>query len=69
MRRADKAFLLFEAAIRLAAPVLPLLHRLSRSALNTEDIGRAMLNALRHGAPKPILEARDIRGLAEQSRT
>lgn len=49
--------------------MLPLLHRLSRSALNTEDIGRAMLNALRHGAPKPILEARDIRGLAEQSRT
>ena len=49
----------------VAKPILPLL----RSAfpdyiLPTGQIGRAMLAAARHGAPKQVLESRDIRALA-----
>lgn len=45
-------------------PVLPLLRRLfPKQVLTTEEIGLAMLIAARTGAPKPILEARDIRAL------
>jgi len=32
--------------------------------LTTEQIGRAMLTAARQGAPKRVLESRDIRALA-----
>lgn len=46
----------------LTAPVLPLLRRLfPNQILTTEQIGRAMLHAAKNGAPKPILEASDIR--------
>ena len=34
-----------------------------RSVLTTEDLGRAMLEVAKHGASKPILEARDITAL------
>ena len=34
------------------------------SLLNTESIGRAMLNVARHGAPKRVLESGDIRAAA-----
>jgi hypothetical protein len=50
----------------VTAPVLPLLRRIfPNQILTTEQIGRAMLNAVKHGAPKQILEARDIRALSD----
>jgi uncharacterized protein YbjT (DUF2867 family) len=46
-------------------PFLPLLRLvLGQSMLTTESIGRAMLIAAKRGAPKPVLEARDIGALA-----
>ncbi len=52
----------------LARPVMPLLRRIfPDSILTTEQIGRAMLAAARRGAPKEVLESRDIRGLSQQS--
>lgn len=40
--------------------------RFPGSVTTTERIGRAMLNAARHGAPKRILESQDIDALAGQ---
>jgi hypothetical protein len=34
-----------------------------KSLLTTEDLGRAMLEIAKHGAPKPVLEASDINAL------
>ncbi len=49
----------------LLAPLFPLLDRLAPDQLTTtERLGRAMLAAARHGAPRPILETRDINALA-----
>jgi uncharacterized protein YbjT (DUF2867 family) len=49
----------------LTKPLLPLLRRLfPRSILTTEEMGRAMLHAAKHGAPKKVLEAADIRTCA-----
>ena len=46
-------------------PVLSLLHALVPGlVMTTEEIGRAMLVAARRGAPKRILESRDISALA-----
>jgi uncharacterized protein YbjT (DUF2867 family) len=46
-------------------PLLPLARRLFPNyVLSTEQIGHAMLAAARHGAPKRVLEARDICALA-----
>jgi uncharacterized protein YbjT (DUF2867 family) len=46
----------------LTAPVLPLLRRLfPNQILTTQQIGRAMLHVAKNGAPRPILEASDIR--------
>jgi uncharacterized protein YbjT (DUF2867 family) len=48
----------------LLKPLLPLLRRtFPDRILTTEQIGRAMLAVARHGAPKRILEARDINAL------
>lgn len=48
----------------LMAPVLPLLQRLQPGLITTtEQLGRAMLHAARDGAPKRILETRDINEL------
>ncbi|HEV2213215.1 MAG TPA: epimerase [Gammaproteobacteria bacterium] len=45
--------------------LLPPLRRLfPNQILTTEDMGRAMLAAVRHGAPKPLLEIADIRALS-----
>jgi uncharacterized protein YbjT (DUF2867 family) len=53
----------------LFRPLLPLLRRAFRSyVLTTEEIGRAMLIVARRGAPKRVLESRDISALVE-SRT
>jgi len=49
----------------LTAPLLPLLRRLSPGLiLTTDQIGRAMLVVARKGAPKTVLESRDISALA-----
>ena len=48
----------------LMAPVLPLLQRILPGLITTtEQLGRAMLRAARDGAPKRILETRDINEL------
>lgn len=45
-------------------PFLPLLKRLAPNAVtSTEQVGRAMLRVARQGAPKPVLETRDINQL------
>jgi uncharacterized protein YbjT (DUF2867 family) len=36
------------------------------SGMRLSDVGRAMINAVRFGAPKPVLEVADIRQLAAQ---
>jgi uncharacterized protein YbjT (DUF2867 family) len=49
----------------LTKPVLPMLRRaFPDHILTTEQIGRAMLAVARQGAPKRILESRDIRAMA-----
>jgi uncharacterized protein YbjT (DUF2867 family) len=49
----------------LAGPLLPLLKAVSPNSMTTtEQLGRAMLNAARQGAPKRVLETRDINALA-----
>jgi len=49
----------------ITEPLLPLLRRLLPGLiLTTEQIGRAMLTAARRGAPKRVLESRDISALA-----
>jgi len=49
----------------LTKPVLPLLRRLfPRYILTTEEIGRAMIQVAKRGAPKNILESWDIRDCA-----
>jgi uncharacterized protein YbjT (DUF2867 family) len=46
----------------LSRPVLPLLRRaFPNQVLTTDEIGLAMLIVARHGAPKAVLETRDIR--------
>ena len=46
-------------------PLLPLLRAFAPGAvITTEELGRAMIRAARHGAPKRVLENRDLRALA-----
>lgn len=48
----------------LVWPLLPLLTRVFPSFMTTtERLGRAMLRAVRAGAPKTVLESRDINQL------
>src|SRR5687768_12910220 len=45
-------------------PLLPLLRRVAPGAvITTEELGRAMIRAAHHGAPKRVLENRDLRAL------
>lgn len=49
----------------LLAPLIWLFKLVApKYVLTTESLGRAMLNAVRHGAPKTILEAPDVNELA-----
>ena len=58
----------YRVGYALARPVLPLLRRLfPRYILTTEEIGRAMLNVAKRGAPKKVLESWDIRDCAVTS--
>jgi len=56
---------LYRVAYALTRPVLvPLGWVLPWFVTTTEKVGRAMLNAARGGAPKPVLETRDINALS-----
>ena len=56
---------LYRILYRVVGPILPLLRRLFPNRVTTTElIGLAMLNAARHGAPKRILDPRDINSLA-----
>jgi uncharacterized protein YbjT (DUF2867 family) len=48
-------------------PLLPLIRKLAPGAvITTEELGRAMIRAARHGAPKRVLESRDLIALAAE---
>jgi hypothetical protein len=49
--------------IRILYPILALVF----PGIPLRDVARAMINAVRFGAPKPILEVPDIRALAARS--
>jgi uncharacterized protein YbjT (DUF2867 family) len=56
---------LYSVLYAITRPLLPVLKRLMPGAiLTTDEVGRAMLVAAKHGAPKAVLESRDIRDLA-----
>jgi len=56
---------LYRVAYNLSKPALPLLVRLFPNYfLTTEEVGRAMIQVARRGAPKQILETPDIRARA-----
>jgi uncharacterized protein YbjT (DUF2867 family) len=45
-------------------PLISLLKAVAPNAVTTtEQVGHAMINVAKHGAPKPVLESRDINGL------
>ncbi len=55
----------YRIAYAVAGPLLPLARALMPGQITTtERMGRAMLNAVRKGAPKKILDPRDINDLA-----
>jgi uncharacterized protein YbjT (DUF2867 family) len=55
---------LYRVFYALARPILPVLRAgFPQFVTTTEQVGRAMLRVARHGAPKPILETRDINAL------
>lgn len=54
----------------LAKPILPLLRKaLPDLILTTAQVGQAMLNAVRRGAPKAVLESPDIVALSQRQQT
>lgn len=59
---------LYRVLYVLSSPFMPLIrYFFSTSILTTTQIGRAMLNSVRQGAPKKILEIPDIRVLSTDS--
>jgi uncharacterized protein YbjT (DUF2867 family) len=57
---------LYRKLYAITQPILPVLHRLfPDQVLTTEELGRAMLVAAKRGAPKSVLETRDIRRLID----
>jgi len=55
---------LYNAVYRLLGPLYPVSKRLAPSLVTTtEQIGRAMVNVTVHGAPKQVLENKDINEL------
>jgi uncharacterized protein YbjT (DUF2867 family) len=56
---------MYRLAYALLGPLFPLLGRvLPDQVTTTERLGRAMIAAARHGAPRPVLEVREINALA-----
>jgi uncharacterized protein YbjT (DUF2867 family) len=47
----------------ITGPIFPLLKRLPKYVTTTEQLGRAMLEVARRGAPKRVLESADINSL------
>lgn len=59
---------LYRAAYVMMAPLYPLLKALfPKHVTTTRRLGRAMLNAVRHGAPKRVLENVDINSVAGEA--
>jgi len=57
---------IYNIAYSVLGPLLPLIRRVFRSyVVTTEEIGQAMLIVARSGAPKRVLESRDISALLE----
>jgi len=55
----------YNALYAVARPLYPLIRRIAPNGASTgEQIGRAMLAAVRHGAPNRVIEGRDIHRLA-----
>ena len=56
---------LYRVLYAVTTPLFPIVKLLAgKSAITTEDVGRAMIEAAANGAPKPLLENRDINALA-----
>ena len=52
-------------AYAIVGPLLPLVRKVAPgSVITTEELGRAMIKATQNGAPKRVLENRDVRALA-----
>jgi len=55
----------YQALYTVAAPLYPILRRLFPGSVTTSvAVGRAMIHAVTRGAPKKVLETRDINALA-----
>lgn len=54
----------YRVLYKVMTPFFPLLKMLPKYATTTRVLGRAMVKAARHGAPKAILESTDINQLA-----
>ena len=58
---------LYQAFYSACGPALSLLRRLKPGwVVSTETVGRAMLAAVRHGAPQPVVEQAEINRLASE---
>src|SRR5208283_5284333 len=65
LHRARSKTAAYRVLYGLAKPVLPILRwAFPNQVLTTEQIGRAMLAVARRGAPKRILETRDINAVS-----
>ncbi len=57
---------LYRILYSLTGPLIPLLTgAFPKYVTTTEKLGRAMINAARRGAPKPVLESKDINALVK----
>jgi uncharacterized protein YbjT (DUF2867 family) len=60
---------MYNVLYALLRPLLPVFRRVFRTyVLTTEEIGQAMLGVAKRGAPKQVLESRDISALLESRR-
>ena len=61
---------LYRVAYMLTRPLWPVLYKaFPQFVTTTERLGRALLQIAKHGAPQPILEARDINALTADGRS
>jgi len=59
---------LYRAVYAVASPLYPAMKSLfPKFATNTEQVGRAMIEVARNGAPKQILENKDLNELSERA--
>ena len=58
---------LYQAFYSVLGPVLSFVRRVKPGwVVSTETVGRAMLQAVRHGAPQPVVEQGEINRLAAE---